>query len=118
MADIGYQTDGKELMKLVPNNQAYLKLKGGFVEMPRTWNRKKAIHICVRMACGYPAYPLTEPEYLHPGSEVTSPFREIMYKRIAQQIEEICHSEWACLVEKNVDVTRTDRRGRYLPRPV
>lgn len=96
----------------------YLKLHGGFVEVPRTWNSKTAIACLVHMACGYPRRQLTEPEYIPNVPEEVSVLRQFMLNRICETVEHIAVSTWAKVAQESIDVTRTDRRGRYLPRLV
>lgn len=97
---------------------AYLKLSGGFVEMPRTWNSKTAVACLVHMACGYPPRPRTEPEFIPNVPEEVSALRQVVLDRICATVEHIAGSAWAKVAQESIDVTRTDRRGRYLRRPV
>lgn len=96
---------------------AYLRLQKGYVEMPRTWNSKTAIACLVNMNCGYPR-PLTEPEYIPNVPEEVSALRQVVLDRICETVEHIAQSAWAQIAQESIDVTRTDRRGRYLRRPV
>lgn len=115
---VGYKPTGKELQKLVPTNRDYLRLKCGFVEMPRTWYAKTTIACLVNMCCGY-RQPIVEAEYLKlTPSEPVSVLRKMVYERASAMIEEECQAIWAHITEQPIDVTRTDRRGRYLPRLV
>lgn len=97
---------------------AYLKLRGGYVEAPRCWNSKTAVACLVHMACGYPRRQLTEPEYIPNVPEEVSALRQAVLDRICETVEHIAQSAWAQIAQESIDATRTDRRGRYLRRPV
>ncbi|ANZ50643.1 hypothetical protein STRATTON_218 [Erwinia phage vB_EamM_Stratton] len=96
----------------------YLRLKSGYVEAPRTWNRRTTIAALVHMACGYPKRIPTEPEFIPNVPEEVSALRQAVLDRICETVEHIAQSAWAQIAQESIDVTRTDRRGRYLRRPV
>ncbi|HDH8613061.1 TPA: hypothetical protein PJM11_000421 [Escherichia coli] len=81
--------------------------------------QKTIIGITVGSFCGFPT-PQTEPQYLgagKPDPEVRK-LREEAKARVLTELESLLQSPVISQWGMAIDVTRTDRRGRYLPRPV